>query len=76
MLRIFRCNLTKKEYMTRELEKELKSVSKGKMPKETRKFLAKRTIDRLDLNNTFQMHKSIRGYAMMLVENYKLKNAN
>lgn len=62
--------MTKTEYLTSQLEKALRRSSKGKMPKSDREFLAKRTIGRLDVTNNFQMHKSIEGYAQMLVEKY------
>lgn len=70
MLMIFKKNLTKKEYLRRQLEKELRRSSKGAMPKSVRVSLAARTIERLDLSNSYQMHKSIRGYADILVHNY------
>ena len=70
MLPVFRRNLTKKEYLTKQLEKELRRSSKGKMPKSVRISLARRTIDRLDFTNSFQMHKSIQGYADILANNY------
>lgn len=70
MLMIFKKNLTKKEYLKRQLEKELRRSSKGAMPKAIRVSLAARTIERLDFSNSYQMHKSIRGYADILVHNY------
>jgi len=70
MLRLFKKDLTTREYLTRQLEKELRKSSKGTMPKDVRKRLAIRTINRLDFKNSFQMHKSIRGYADILVANY------
>lgn len=75
MLNLFRRNMTKKEYLTKQLEKELRRSSKGTMPKEVRTSLAKRTIERMDFNNPYQMHKSIQGYADILVNNYKKQAA-
>lgn len=70
MLMIFKKNLTKKEYLKRQLEKELRRASKGAMPKSIRVSLAARTVERLDFSNSYQMHKSMRGYADILVYNY------
>ena len=70
MFMTFKKNLTKREYLKRQLEKELRRSSKGAMPKEVRVSLASRTIERLDFTNSYQMHKSIRGYADILVQNY------
>lgn len=68
-------HLTKTEYLTRELEKEIRRASKGKIPKQTRRALAERLIGRLDFSDSFQMHKSLRGYADILVDNYmKISN--
>ena len=61
-------SMTKKEYLTRQLMRELKRSSKGHMSKIERKSLAERTISRLDFNNSYQMHKSMSAYADMLVE--------
>lgn len=61
-------NMTNKEYLSKQLTKELKRSSKGTIPKAERKELAEKTVSRLDLTNTFQMHKSMSAYADMLVE--------
>lgn len=74
-MKLFRKNMTKTEYLTKELEKELGRSSKGKMPKPIRRMLAVRTVQRLDRNNDYQMHKSIAGYADILVSNYFAKKA-
>lgn len=71
MFLLFRKNMTKKEYLIKKLEKELRRSSKGKMPRNVRSSLAKRTIERLDFSNTYQMHKSIQGYADLLVNNWR-----
>ena len=70
---LFRRNVTKKEYLINMLEKELKRASKGTMPKSVRVAFAKRTIERMDLTNPYQTHKSIQGYADILFNNYKKK---
>lgn len=67
---ILRKNMTKNEYLRIQLERALKRSSKGRMPKKARKALALRTIQRLDMNNTYQMHKSLEGYADILTANY------
>ena len=53
-MKLFRKNMTKTEYLTKELEKELGRSSKGKMPKPIRRMLAVRTVQRLDRNNDYQ----------------------
>ena len=69
--------MTKQEYLEKLLYRELRKVSKRKMPKEHCRYLAKRTVSRLDFNNSYQMHKSIQGYADLLYMNYQKKvNAN
>lgn len=73
MLRIFRSRLTKEEYLEKLFYRELRRVSKGKMPKEHCRYLAKRTVARLDFTNSYQMHKSIQGYADLLYVNYQKK---
>lgn len=74
MLMLFKKNMTKKEYLKRQLEKELRRSSKGAMPKAVRVSLASRTVERLDFTNSYQMHKSMRGYADILVNDYFEKN--
>ena len=73
MIRLFNKRLTKTEYFERSLEKALRKSSRGKIPKATRISLAKRTVSRMDFNNPYQMHKSIEGYADILVQNYLAK---
>lgn len=63
--------LSVKEIIQHKLEKELKKASKGAMPKQTRKALAIRTVNRMDFNNSLQMHKSIEAYADILVANWR-----
>jgi len=58
---------SKREYLVKELEKELKKASDGKMKRAERKDLAIRTIGRMNFDDSFQMHKSLKGYAKMLV---------
>lgn len=60
----------KRKYIANKLEKCLRKTSYGCIPKRDRIFLAKRTANRLDFSNSFQMHKSIEGYADMLAESY------
>ena len=72
-MKLFIKRLTKTEYLEKSLEKALRKSSRGKMPKATRISLAKRTIRRIDLNNPYQTHKSIEGYADILTQNYLAK---
>ncbi|MCR4717246.1 MAG: hypothetical protein K5656_08700 [Lachnospiraceae bacterium] len=69
-MRRLKRNLTKTEYLERELERALRKSFHGKMPKEIRRYLAKRTIGRMDFSNVYQMHKSIEGYADLLTQQY------
>lgn len=60
--------------MAMELEKELRKASKGKMPKDIRASLAEKTVAKLDFNNSFQMHRSLKSYAGDLVYDFFLKS--
>lgn len=60
--------MTKKEDLIIQLEKEIKRSSMGTIPKEERLRLAAQAIDRLDFDNSFQMHKSLSAYADLIVE--------
>lgn len=68
-----RRNESLREYTQRELAKEIRKESKGRIPADVREHLAKRTVDRMDFSNSYQMHKSLRGYAEILVQNYFAK---
>lgn len=61
------------EYTQRKLAKEIRKESKGRIPADIREELAKRTVARMDFSNPIQMHKSLRGYAEILVQNYFAK---
>ena len=61
---------TQSEYMQRELAKEIHKVSKGRIPADEREYLAKRTVERMDYSDSIQMHKGLRGYAEILVQQY------
>lgn len=61
---------TQSEYMQRELAKEIQKVSKGRIPADEREYLAKRTVERMDFSDSIQMHKGLRGYADILVQQY------
>lgn len=67
---LFRRNLTKKQYVINALTKELRYASKGRIPAKARRRLAKRTVERMDFSNPYQMHKSLRGYADILADNF------
>lgn len=73
MHNIFTKNESIQEYTRRELTKEIRKESKGRIPADVREELAKRTVDRMDFSNSYQMHKSLRGYAEILVQNYFAK---
>lgn len=70
MLRLFGRHKSVKEYTLHELKKELRKLSRGRIPADVIESLAQRTVESLDFNNSYQMHKSIRGYAEILVQNY------
>ncbi len=72
-MRFFNRHLTKREYLTKELEKEIRRASRGKIPKNIRISLAERTIGKMDFNNPYQMHKSLGSYAEILVHNFFAK---
>ena len=74
MTHIFTKNESIQEYTQRELAKEIRKESKGHIPADVREHLAKRTVARMDFSNSYQMHKSLRGYAEILVQNYYAKN--
>lgn len=73
MHNIFTKNESIQEYTRRELTKEIRKESKERIPADVREELAKRTVDRMDFSNSYQMHKSLRGYAEILVQNYFAK---
>ena len=74
MLSLFRKrNESLREYTQRELAKEIRKESKGRIPVDVREELARRTVARIDFSNSIQMHKSLRGYAEILVQNYFAK---
>lgn len=70
MLAKVKRKLSTKERMELNLRKALKRASKGKMPQKEREFLAKRTVERLDLDNPFQMQRSLESYADALVYDF------
>ena len=63
--------LSTRQYVLYRLERCLRKSSNGSMPKQKRKELAIRTVNRMDFNNSLQMHKSIEGYADILVANWR-----
>ena len=73
MVNIFKRNESIQEYTRRELAKEIRKESKGRIPADVREDLARRTVERMDFSNPIQMHKSLRGYAEILVQNYFAK---
>lgn len=79
MLRILRKIIYKdksvKDVMKYRLSRELRRASNGTMPKEVREEIAERTINRMDFNNPYQMHKSISGYADILADDYNKRKA-
>lgn len=64
---LFRKRMTTRQLLTKDLEKELRKASKGRMPKEEREILAKRTVEKLDFNNPYQMQRSLKSYAEDIV---------
>lgn len=63
-------NMTKQEYATLKLAKEIRRSSKGQITKDKRYILAKYVISRIDFSNPYQTHKSLRGYADIIVDKY------
>ena len=72
-MNIFTKNESIQEYTRRELAKEIRKESKGRIPADVREELARRTVERMNFSNPIQMHKSLRGYAEILVQNYFAK---
>lgn len=73
MLGLFNRNIDLKKSIENNLAKEIRRSSKGRIPKAEILELARRTVSRMDFRNSYQMHKSIRGYADILVDNYFAK---
>ena len=76
LMRLQAKKMTKEQFMAYQLEKAIKKSSKGMIPKNIRTDLARRTVDKLDFSNPYQMHKSPQGYADIIVENYFRRNPN
>ena len=58
------------------LVKDLFWRSHGKLSKRTREKLAKEFVDSLDFNDSLAMHKSIGGYADMILDAFYHRNSD
>lgn len=67
--------INKKERYYTSLVKALFWRSHGKLPKTTRETLARAFVDSLDFSDSKAMHKSMGGYADMILDNYHHRNA-
>lgn len=66
----------KTEYYYNSLVRNLFWRSHGKITKSTRERLAKTFIDSFDFEDSKATHKSIGGYADMILDNYYHRNAD
>lgn len=65
---MMRKRLSSKELLYKQLIKAMKRSAKGRISSDRVEELVERAIERLDFDNHYQMHKSIQGYADMLIE--------
>ena len=58
-------------HLIAELANEIAEISGSLIPMTVCEELARHTVERLDFNNPYQMHKGLRGYAQILVDDYE-----
>ena len=68
--------LTNTEYFYHSLVKALFWRSHGRLSKPTREYLAKKFVDTVDFNDPKAMHKSMEGYADIILDNFYHRNAD
>ena len=62
---------SRNSYLTAELANEIAEVSCKGIPIKVCEEMARQIVERMDFNDPYQMHKGLRGYAQILVDDYE-----